>query len=458
MKIPGYITSILETLNDAGHEAYIVGGCVRDAMLKRTPSDWDVTTSAKPQEVQRLFRRTLPTGIEHGTVTVLMGKQKAEVTTYRIDGVYEDARHPKEVTFTSSLTEDLRRRDFTVNAMAYHPEEGLRDPFNGMEDLRKGIIRAVGNAKERFTEDALRVMRAFRFAAQLSFSVEEETYAAAKELAPNLKNISAERIRDELQKLICSPHPETVRELYRAGITALILPEFDLCMETPQNNPHHCMNVGEHIIASMCAIRADRLLRWTMLLHDIAKPETRTTDEKGIDHFYTHPERGAEMARGLLRRMKLDNRTIKRATTLIRYHDMHLGNEAPVEVQIRKGMHAVGREDFPLLFEVVAADNAAKAPQLKEGKEKELRDLREAYERVIARGDAVQLSELQVSGADLIEAGIMDGPEIGEVLNAMLADVLKRPEHNDRAFLLNASQLKQYRNAAEGKKNHGGRG
>ena len=423
---------------------------MRDAVLGRKPSDWDVTTSALPAQVQKLFRRTLPTGIEHGTVTVQIGKNGAEVTTYRIDGAYEDARHPKEVTFTSSLTEDLRRRDFTINAMAWNPEEGLIDPFDGRGDLDRKTMRAVGNAKERFTEDALRIMRAFRFAAQLDFSVEEETLAAAEELAGNLRLISAERIRDELQKLICSPHPEEIREMYRAGVTKQFLPEFDLCMETPQNNPHHCMSAGEHIIGTMCAIRPERLLRWTMLLHDIAKPVTRTTDEKGIDHFFNHPEKGAEMAKGILRRMKLDNRTIKRVTTLIRYHDMHLGNRAPVELKIRRGMHAVGREDFPLLFEIVAADNAAKHPRFAEEKQLELQRMRDAYEEIISRGDAVQLKELAVNGADLIEAGIGDGPLIGKVLDAMLNDVLKRPEHNDRSFLLNASQLKQYRNAAEG--------
>ena len=453
IRLPDYINSVLATLQNAGYEAFIVGGCVRDAILNRRPADWDVTTSARPEEVQRLFRRTLPTGIEHGTVTVMEGKNAVEVTTYRIDGVYEDARHPKEVTFTSSLTEDLRRRDFTINAMAYHPEEGLQDPFDGRKDLEQKLVRAVGNARERFTEDALRVMRAFRFAAQLDFAVEEETCAAAKELAPNLKHISAERIRDELQKLICSPHPEMVRELYRAGITALILPEFDRCMETPQNNPHHCMNVGEHILATMCAIRADVLLRWTMLLHDIAKPDTRTTDDQGIDHFYRHPEVGAETARKILRRMKLDNRTIKRACTLIRWHDMHLGNHAPVEEQIRKGMHAVGREDFPLLFEVVAADDAAKSPHIAEEKKEALRRMREAWV-------SVQISELAVSGAELISAGIEEGPLIGEVLTAMLEQVLKKPELNTRETLTNPSQLKQFLNTAQArmKKKDGGEG
>lgn len=225
--IPTAVLEILEQLNRANHEAYIVGGCVRDFLLGKEPSDWDITTSAKPQQVKALFRRTIDTGIAHGTVTIMKGNVGYEVTTYRIDGEYEDARHPKEVTFTSSLEEDLKRRDFTMNAMAYHPEKGLVDIFGGQEDMNRGIIRCVGNAKERFTEDALRMMRAIRFAAQMNYEIEEETFQAIRKMAPSISKVSAERIQVEMTKTLISAHPGKFRLFYETGLTAHFLPEFD---------------------------------------------------------------------------------------------------------------------------------------------------------------------------------------------------------------------------------------
>ena len=247
---PKYVKHILITLQSRGHAAYLVGGCVRDSILGRSPDDWDITTSAKPEQVKALFHRTVDTGLQHGTVTVLMEKEGYEVTTYRVDGEYEDGRHPKEVTFTASLEEDLKRRDFTINAMAYNPSSGLVDLFGGLEDIERKIIRCVGDPLERFTEDALRIMRAVRFSAQLGFAIEEETRKALKVLAPNLKHVSAERIQVELVKLLMSPHPDYLRVAYEAGITAEFLPEFDACMTTSQNTPHHCYTVGEHIPVS----------------------------------------------------------------------------------------------------------------------------------------------------------------------------------------------------------------
>ena len=271
LEIPKNAETILHILEKAGYEAYVVGGCVRDSILGRSPDDWDITTSAKPEQVKALFHRTVDTGLQHGTVTVLMEKEGYEVTTYRVDGEYEDGRHPKEVTFTASLKEDLKRRDFTINAMAYNPSSGLVDLFGGLEDIERRIIRCVGNPLERFTEDALRIMRAVRFSAQLGFAIEEETRKALKVLAPNLKHVSAERIQVELVKLLMSPHPDYLRVAYEAGITAEFLPEFDACMTTSQNTPHHCYTVGEHILHSLCHVRADKVLRITMLLHDIGK-------------------------------------------------------------------------------------------------------------------------------------------------------------------------------------------
>ena len=279
INIPQKAAQILRTLNAAGYEAYVVGGCVRDSMLNRVPGDWDITTSALPEQVKELFHRTVDTGIQHGTVTVMMDKEGFEVTTYRVDGEYHDGRHPDAVTFTRSLEEDLKRRDFTINAMAYHPEHGLVDLFGGMEDIDQKIIRCVGNPVERFTEDALRMLRAVRFSAQLGFTVEENTKAALARMAGNLEHVSAERIQTELVKLLVSDHPDYLRTAWETGLTREFLPEFDACMETKQNTPHHCYTVGEHILKSLTEIENDRLLRITMLLHDIAKPVVKKTDE-----------------------------------------------------------------------------------------------------------------------------------------------------------------------------------
>lgn len=265
IQLPEDVRFIIHTLQDAGHEAYAVGGCVRDSLLSRTPDDWDITTSARPEETKKLFRRTIDTGIQHGTVTVMLKKNGYEVTTYRVDGEYEDGRHPKEVIFTANLIEDLKRRDFTINAMAYNEESGLVDAFTGKKDLEEGIIRCVGDADERFTEDALRIMRAVRFSAQLGFSMEDKTKAAIRGHAENLRKVSAERIQTELTKLVTSPHPEYLRSAWETGITAVFLPEFDRLMRTPQNNPHHCLNVGEHTLRAMQAVRPDKILRLTML-------------------------------------------------------------------------------------------------------------------------------------------------------------------------------------------------
>ena len=304
--IPEQVNSILESLQKAGYEAYVVGGCVRDALLGREPHDWDITTSALPTEVKNVFPRTVDTGLQHGTVTVLCGGTGYEVTTFRVDGVYEDGRHPKEVTFTPSLKEDLRRRDFTINAMAYNNASGLVDLFGGQQDLENGVVRAVGDPVQRFTEDALRIMRAIRFSAQLGYEIEPGTLKAAEILAPNLQKISSERIREELEKTLVSDRPELLRTAWAAGITKEFIPEFDRCMETDQINPHHCYTVGEHILKSVSLVRKDRILRITMFLHDIAKPICHTVDEEGIDHFRGHAEVGCNLAKTILQRLKYD--------------------------------------------------------------------------------------------------------------------------------------------------------
>ena len=445
LEIPKNAETILHILENAGYEAYVVGGCVRDSILGRKPDDWDITTSAKPEQVKELFHRTVDTGLQHGTVTVLMEKEGYEVTTYRVDGEYEDGRHPKEVTFTASLEEDLKRRDFTINAMAYNPSGGLVDLFGGLEDIDRKIIRCVGDPLERFTEDALRIMRAVRFSAQLGFSIEEETRKALKVLAPNLKHVSAERIQVELVKLLMSPHPDYLRTAYEAGITAEFLPEFDACMETAQNTPHHCYTVGEHILHSLCHVRADRVLRITMLLHDIGKPVVRKTDENGRDHFKTHGNAGEKMAGQILRRLKFDNDTIRKVTRLVKWHDDR--PEGTLK-SVRRAVNRIGEDLFPLYLEVQQADMLAQSLYRRREKQARLDSVRDAYRQIIEEKQCVSLKTLAVTGRDLIENGYRPGREIGEKLEKLLNLVLEDPEKNQKEILLEIIRKDQEKNPA----------
>ncbi|HIZ07563.1 MAG TPA: CCA tRNA nucleotidyltransferase [Candidatus Eubacterium avistercoris] len=441
IQLPEKVSEIINCLRSHNFEAYAVGGCVRDSLLGRTPSDWDITTSATPEEVKSLFSHTVDTGIQHGTVTVMLGHEGFEVTTYRIDGEYEDARHPKEVAFTLSLREDLKRRDFTINAMAYNEESGLVDLFGGAQDLERGVIRCVGDPGERFREDALRMFRAVRFAAQLGFSVEKNTAGAISELAGSLARISAERIQTELVKLLVSPHPEEMRQIYELGISDVVLPEFSVMMETPQNNPHHMYSVGEHTIKALQLIPEDKVLRLTMLLHDVAKPPCRITDRKGIDHFPGHPKRGAQMAEKILKRLKFDNDTIRRVTALVLIHD----NQPPANpASIRKALVKDGLDQYPALFLVKRADIGAQSNHLRESKLKYVDAYEAVYNQIMENGDCLSLKELAVTGADLISTGMKPGKELGDVLERMLQDVLENPEWNKKEILLNRFQQKAY--------------
>ena len=433
IRIPPGAARILRVLEDHGYEAFVVGGCVRDSLLGRNPNDWDITTSALPLQVKALFRRTIDTGLKHGTVTVLMDGEPFEVTTYRVDGEYLDGRHPSEVTFTASLQEDLQRRDFTINAMAYSEKKGLQDLFGGLPDLEKGLIRAVGDPAKRFGEDALRIMRAVRFAAQLGYEVEEDTVQAMKELAPTLSKISAERIAAELEKLLVSPHPEKLKMAYECGITAVILPEFDRCMETAQNNPHHKYSVGEHTIVSIGNARPDRILRYAMLMHDFGKPSCKTTDDQGIDHFYGHQEVSAQMANDILRRLKTDNETRRSVAKLVRYHDLTCGLTGK---SIRKAINLLGEDLFPLYLEVKDADTRAQSDFRFQEKMDYLEEVRLLYRKILEEGDCLSLKDLAVNGKDLIAAGMKPGREIGEVLGAMYRDVIDDPEHNNKDYLM----------------------
>ncbi len=435
IQIPDSVQFIIHTIEQAGFEAYAVGGCVRDTILGRTPDDWDITTSAKPEEIKQLFRHTVDTGIQHGTVTVLIRKECYEVTTYRIDGEYEDSRHPKEVNFTSLLSEDLRRRDFTINAMAYNETRGLVDLFGGQEDLKNGIIRCVGEAKERFTEDALRIMRAVRFSAQLGYEIEEHTRQAIKELAHTLSLISVERIQVELTKLLVSGHPEYVLQMYELGLTKVFLPEFDIMMDTTQVNPHHIYSVGMHTISMLSQVHNDKVTRLAALLHDVGKPATKTTDDFGIDHFHGHPNLGSEMAKRILRRLRFDNDTVNRVGLLILYHDY--GNAVSATPAFtRKLIHKVQLENFPMLLEIKRADVLAQSDYNKEVKLQKVAALQKSYEEVVEQGLCIRLKDLAVTGSDLIKAGMQPGQEIGRALDKMLEIVLEDPSMNDPEKLM----------------------
>lgn len=439
IQLPQKVQNIIGKIQAAGYEAYAVGGCIRDSILGKEPDDWDITTSAKPEAIKSLFNRTIDTGIQHGTVTVMVGKEGFEVTTYRIDGKYEDSRHPKEVTFTPDLAEDLKRRDFTVNAMAYNEKDGLIDIFGGIRDMECGIIRCVGNARERFSEDALRMMRAVRFSAQLGYAIEEETKTAIKELAYTLQNISAERIRTELVKLLVSKHPDFLRIAYETGITGYVLPEFDICMETRQNNPHHCYDVGEHILHTLTYVEPDKILRLGMLFHDIGKPQTLSVDDDGITHNHGHALVGEEMAVKILRRLKFDNDTVGKVRKIVRCHDQKPNPDAR---SVRRSMNRIGEDIFPLLFPVQYADIMAQSAYMREEKLQRLEEVKAVYEEIIKKRECVSLKDLAVSGSDLIEIGMKPGKEIGDALHKLLEVVLENPECNNRDYLLSLMPFK----------------
>lgn len=442
--IPVGAKYIIDKLNSAGFEAYIVGGCVRDSILGKNPNDWDITTSATPYEVKNIFRRTIDTGIQHGTVTVLVDKSvfeqseknthhdyAFEVTTYRVDGEYADHRRPNSVEFTTSLEEDLKRRDFTINAMAYNDREGVIDIFGGMEDLKQGVIRCVGNPSDRFDEDALRILRAVRFAAQLGFEIHEDTKTAMREQAKFLKDISAERIQVELTKLITSDNPDRLIEAYELGLTKIILPEFDEMMNTPQNNPYHLYSVGVHTIKVMENVPADMVLRYSALLHDVAKPMTKTTGEDGVDHFYNHQPEGAKVARKILRRLKLDNNTIDRTCNLVLNHDFYLDSETQSPA-FRRFLGRLGIENFSDYMAIRKADMAGQSDYMLEVKEASTKVLEALYQRAISEKQCIKISDLAINGKDLMELGMKPGKEMGDMLHYLLEQVLDEPKKNER--------------------------
>lgn len=427
IEIPERVQSIIDTLVENGYEAYAVGGCVRDSLIGRTPNDWDITTSAKPFEVKSLFKKTIDVGIEHGTVTVMLDNVGYEVTTYRIDGDYIDNRHPEEVQFTKDINEDLARRDFTINAMAYNETNGLIDPYDGAKDLDKKLIRCVGNPSERYNEDALRMLRAIRFSAQLGFDIEKETYNAIKNNSHLIKNISVERIRDEITKIIMSDNPEKFLVLYDTGLLELIMPEFIPNINCPQNSPWHKYTVDEHILRALMNIENRFDLRWTMLLHDIGKAKCRYRDEKGIDHFWHHPEEGAILAEDILRRFNFDSFNLNKIVRLIRYHDINMAVDGP---KLRKTINTVGIDIFEDLITVMNADDSAKAEVVWIENREKYDAIKQSFEMFIENKYCLRKKDLAINGDDLIDLGYEQNSSLGKAINYLFDKVLETPSLN----------------------------
>lgn len=400
--LPKDVKHIIDVLMENGYEAYAVGGCVRDSILGRVPGDWDITTSALPMQVKGLFRRTVDTGIQHGTITVMLGRNGYEVTTYRIDGKYEDSRHPESVEFTPKLEEDLKRRDFTINAMAYNDEHGIVDIFDGVGDLQRKIIRCVGNAHDRFDEDALRILRAVRFSAQLGFGIEENTARAAKELAVNLKKISSERIHTEFNKMLKSPHPDYFSVADTIGIMEIVLPEY------------HVMSAEDKTfvggLAKECACQLPE--RYAAMLF--------------MSGGYSE-EGSADTAKRVLKRLKLDNDTINTASMLLRFGMLEITDD---ESRIRHIIYDTGDKNILRILDFRAAYEKCIG--------NDIADVRRMYDicnKIFERGDCVSLKNLAITGRELIAMGVPAGRQMGEILNSLLMLVLDNPQLNDRERL-----------------------
>ena len=436
IKLPETIKFVLGKLGKNGFSAYAVGGAVRDYILGNPANDWDVTTSALPDETEKVFSefKVIKTGIKHGTVTVIVNGCPVEITTFRKESGYTDNRHPDNVEFVSDLAEDLKRRDFTVNSLAYNEKEGLIDLYGGLSDLKNEIIRTVGDPRERFSEDALRILRAVRFSSKLGFTIEEKTYAAAKELKENLKNVSAERIFSEFTKTLCGKNVKNALLFYHEIITEII-PEMKLCVGFEQHSKWHLYDVYEHIVRSVEYIRPTAELRLTMFFHDIGKPDCFFTRD-GEGHFYGHPEVSAEKTDKILRRLKAPTAFREEVVFLVKNHDVRLSDS---EIKNRKKLNEIGKERFFLLLDVKKADNAAQGTALAEKEGKEIDKIRAIAEKIIENGEVYDIKQLKISGEDLIKTGF-SGKEIGEEMEKLLNACMENNLGNDEESLKAAAE------------------
>ena len=435
--LPSGAAWILRRLNDCGYRAYVVGGCVRDVLLGKTPNDWDICTDALPEDMQRVFAdcHVVETGLKHGTLTVVLEHEPYEVTTFRVDGGYTDHRHPDSVTFVSDLTADLARRDFTVNAMAYHPDEGVVDAFGGRDDLRAGVIRCVGEAMRRFDEDALRILRALRFASTYGFAIEDQTASAVHSLKHTLRGVAAERIRVELAKLLCGGGAEQILRDYHDVITC-VLPQLAPMVGHDQRTPFHRYDVWEHSIRAVAAVPPTEALRLTMLLHDSGKPAAFTVDEKGVGHAWGHQKLSKGLAEEILSYLKVDNATRDRVLLLVEHHDIPITAEP---ARLRRRLNQFGEEALWQLIEVHRADNLAKGTEPPEAVEAHWAGIRAALQHELDLKPCFTLKAMAVGGADLIAAGMKPGKALGACLEALLAQVVEGTLPNERDALLKAA-------------------
>lgn len=431
--IPKNVSFIINELEQNGFEAFVVGGCVRDGLLGIEPKDWDITTSAKPDEIKECFEsyQLIDIGEQHGTIALVMDGKVFEITTYRIDGDYSDSRHPEEVTFTDKIELDLSRRDFTVNAMAYNDTRGLVDPFNGEADLKYKALRCVGDADTRFSEDALRILRALRFASVYNFSIENRTSASILKNRAGLNNIAVERISSEFLKFLCGDNVNFLLKRYK-DVIAIFLPEIVATFDCEQNTPHHNRTVWKHTTSAVAAIEPDPLLRTVMLLHDIGKPLALRTDANGRDHFKGHHHFSAVLAKNLLTRLRLPTKFIDEAVTLIEYHDVRFSDN---KKQIKHVLNSIGEDNFRKLIKVQYADIAAQSRYKRESKLYNMELCEKAFGEIIKNNECYKLSDLDLNGSDLIHLGITDGKTIGHILQLILDSVIDDELPNEIVIL-----------------------
>lgn len=439
INIPSDANELIHTLQNHGHSAYVVGGCVRDSILGRMPHDWDICTSATPNEMLEIFkdRRVIETGLQHGTITVVVNGEPYEVTTYRIDGVYSDNRRPDSVTFTDSLVEDLRRRDFTINAMAYNDIEGLIDPFNGLEDIKCKKIQCVGSAKDRFGEDALRILRAIRFASQLGFAIASDTDKEIKQQYKNLENISIERINSEFCKIASSDTFDILLGDYHE-VFSFFIPEFKDTIGFPQYNPYHDYSVYGHTLrAIMCCESKDLTIRLAVFFHDFGKPHSYQDGEDGIRHFKGHGKVSAEITDTIMKRLRFDNETRNNVVELVYYHD------ATFEVgrkYVKRWLNKIGEEQFRRLLKVRKADIKGQKVDYEHSRIDKVDNIEKILEEVLQEDECFTLKDLAVNGKDLMSVGYKAGKELGNTLNELLQLVIDGECSNEKEKLLEIAE------------------
>lgn len=430
---PNQVKTVISALEKNGFEAYIVGGCVRDSIIKKTPPDWDITTSALPNEVLTVFKdfKTIQTGLKHGTVTVIIDSMLLEITTFRVDGDYLDNRRPEKVKFCTTLKEDLSRRDFTMNAIAYNNHFGLVDPFGGKNDIESKMIRCVGNADLRFSEDALRILRALRFSSVLGFELEKLTSDSVHKNAHLLQNISKERIASELLKILCGDNVYDVLMNYR-DVFAIIIPQIEPMFDFEQHNKHHIFDVWEHTVVAISHAKKDPIIRLALLLHDIGKPSCFTKGDDGIGHFYGHANASVVISEDILSNFKFSNDIKSTVLTLVKYHDYHI---SPDKKTVKKRLAKLSKPIIYQLLEIKLADSLAQNPDFSHFEQNYFK-IHSIIEDIIKNDECFKTCDLAINGNDLIDIGIPKGKKIGKILNQLLSDVIDGNLENNKKSLI----------------------